>query len=108
LLCDIQEILVSRENQLPFNPSPNPYNPDDAKHIDSRLKRQIKNDQRLSKLKINLLRVQDGYCPICGEIIIFEEERVERDHIVPISEGGKDTFKNTVLIHKICHERKTS
>jgi 5-methylcytosine-specific restriction endonuclease McrA len=23
-------------------------------------------------------------------------------------EGGKDTFKNTVILHKVCHEKKTS
>lgn len=108
LLADIQEILVVRENELHFADSPNPYNPEDAKYIDSRLKRMIKNEQRLSKLKVNLLRKQDGYCPLCGQIIILDQEAVERDHIVPISEGGKDTMKNTALVHKTCHRKKTS
>lgn len=98
---------MKHENELPFNPSPNPYNPEDYKKIDSRLKRQIKNDERLSKLKQNLLRSQDGMCIVCGKVIILEEEQVERDHIIPLSEGGKDTFKNTAIIHKVCHQRKT-
>lgn len=108
LLTDIQEILVVRENVLGFVDSPNPYNPEDSKDIDSRLKRMIKNEQRLSKLKVNLLRKQDGYCPLCGQIIILDQEAVERDHIVPLSEGGKDTTKNTAVVHKTCHSKKTS
>ena len=60
LLCDIQEILVDRENTLPFKESPNPYNPSDYEKVDARLKRQAKQDKRLSLLKINLLRKQDG------------------------------------------------
>jgi RNA-directed DNA polymerase len=100
--------VVVRENELHFIDSPNPYNPEDVKYIDSRLKRMIKNEQRLSKLKVNLLRKQDGYCPLCGQIIILDQEAVERDHIVPISEGGKDTMKNTALVHQTCHRKKTS
>lgn len=109
LICDIQEIKVNRENELKFYPeSPNPYNPEDYDKIDSRLKRQIKNDQRVSKLKLNLLRKQDGLCVICGQIINLDEEPVERDHIIPLSEGGADTTRNTVVIHKVCHQQKTS
>jgi len=108
LICDIQEIKVNQEVELRFNPSPNPYNPEDYEFIDKRLKRQIKNDLRVSKLKQNLLRKQDGLCAICGQIINLDESQVERDHIIPLSEGGKDTMKNTALLHKYCHQRKTS
>lgn len=108
LLCDIQEILVDRENTLPFKESPNPYNPDDYDKVDARLKRQAKQDKRLSLLKINLLRKQDGYCPLCGVIIDLNSEQVERDHIIPLKQGGADSFKNTALVHKTCHDRKTA
>jgi len=59
-------------------------------------------------LKINLLRQQDGICPLCEGVIILNDEDVERDHIVPLAEGGKDTFKNTVILHKMCHDKKTA
>jgi 5-methylcytosine-specific restriction endonuclease McrA len=108
LITDIQEIKVSRENVLKFYPSPNPYNPDDYALMDKAMKRAILKDQRLSKLKRKLLASQNGLCAICGEIINLDEEAVERDHIVPKMEGGKDTFKNMAILHKVCHQKKTS
>jgi len=99
---------VNSENTLPFNESPNPYNPDDYDKVDARLKRQAKQDRRLNLLKINLLRKQDGICPICGVIIDLNSEQVERDHIIPRKLGGADTFKNTALVHKTCHDKKTA
>jgi len=110
---DIQEILVNNINPIVFRKPGeyvNPYNldPNDQKHIDSRLKRQALNDTRLSKLKQNLLRSQKGRCLICNEFINLANEAVERDHIVPLSEGGKDTNKNTMLVHKVCHQQKTN
>lgn len=108
LLVDIQEILVDSENVLPFEINPNPYNPEHYDKVDARLKRQAKKDVRLSKLKVNLMRRQDGICPLCGTILILNEEDVERDHITPRAEGGADTFKNTALVHKTCHLKKTA
>jgi 5-methylcytosine-specific restriction endonuclease McrA len=76
--------------------------------MDKAMKRAILKDQRLSKLKLRLLAKQNGLCVKCGEPINLEEEASERDHIIPKMEGGKDTFKNTVILHKVCHEKKTS
>lgn len=45
-----------------------------------------------------LLRTQKGLCPICDSIIM-EDQRVEVDHIVPISKGGDDTLKNKRIVH---------
>jgi len=53
------------------------------------------------------MRKQDGICIICGQVINLNEEAVERDHIIPTSEGGKDTIKNIAVIHKLCHQSKT-
>lgn len=33
-MTDIQEILVERETEMKFNPSPNPYNPEDESYFD--------------------------------------------------------------------------
>lgn len=108
LLVDIQEIKVARENQMKFEPSPNPYNPADKDIFDKSRKRAIKQENMLSKLKQRLLVKQDGYCVICGDVIELEGEKVERHHIIPKSKGGKDTMKNTMLIHKTCHDKITA
>jgi 5-methylcytosine-specific restriction endonuclease McrA len=108
LIVDIQEILVNRVNHLRFDNSPNPYNPKDYSIMDKAMKRLAKLDTRLSKLKVQLLIQQDGVCPRCGEVINLDVEAVERDHIIPKAEGGEDTKKNTVLLHKTCHQQKTA
>lgn len=107
-LADIQEVLVHNENMLRFKDSPNPYNPDDYDMVNASLRRQARNDQRLNKLKRRLLKLQEGICPLCGSVIILDEEAVERDHIIPRAEGGADTLKNTALVHKTCHTKKTA
>lgn len=72
------------------------------------MKRKIKKETLLSKLKMALLVKQDGVCPLCGQLIDPSMEEAERDHIVPKSMGGEDTRKNTMLLHKTCHKKKTA
>lgn len=108
LLTDIQEIKVNRENHLGFKPSPDPYNPDDYQIMDKAIKRKIKKETLMSKMKAALLVKQDGVCPLCGQIIDLSMENAERDHITPLSMGGLDTSKNTMLLHKTCHQKKTA
>jgi RNA-directed DNA polymerase len=33
---------------------------------------------------------------------------MEVDHILPISRGGKDEYKNLQLLHRHCHDNKTA
>lgn len=54
-----------------------------------------------------LLKGQRGKCNWCNSNIILNEF-VEIDHIIPISQGGKDNYKNLQLLHKQCHIEKTS
>ena len=101
-------MLVDRENVLSFDPSPNPYNPTDYAKVDRAIKRRIKQENLTSKLKMKLLRKQNGICPLCGDYIDLTIEEAERDHIIPLAMGGKDTQKNTMLLHKVCHKKKTA
>ena len=108
LIVDLQEILRKQENTMKFNPSPNPYNPEDYEAFDTVLKRRLIKDARLSKQRQKLLAMQDGICPMCSTIIDLNEESVEVDHIMPKSEGGGDNLKNLAVLHKECHLKKTS
>jgi RNA-directed DNA polymerase len=54
-----------------------------------------------------LLNMQKGNCNWCNSPIILNDV-VEIDHIIPISQGGKDIYKNYQLLHKHCHIEKTS
>ena len=47
-------------------------------------------------------KTQTNICGICGEVILTYAE-ASIDHIVPIADGGKETFENTRLAHIRCN-----
>ena len=53
-----------------------------------------------------LLKKQKGKCNYCG--FYFQDgDLLEVDHIIPTSQGGKDSFINLQLLHRHCHDSKT-
>lgn len=54
-----------------------------------------------------LLKSQKGKCKWCNTHF-HHDEILEVDHIIPISLGGKDEYKNLQLLHRHCHDTKTS
>ncbi|MEH2002799.1 MAG: group II intron maturase-specific domain-containing protein [Nostoc sp.] len=54
-----------------------------------------------------LLKKQKGKCTHC-EMYFREEDVLEIDHITPQSLGGKDDYKNLQILHKHCHDEKTT
>lgn len=54
-----------------------------------------------------LLKSQKGKCTHCG--LHFREDNVmEVDHIIPKSKGGRNDYKNLQLLHRHCHDMKTT
>ncbi|MEQ9671321.1 HNH endonuclease [Coleofasciculus sp. G2-EDA-02] len=47
---------------------------------------------------------QKHKCPICGESL-YNGEELHKHHIVPKSQGGKDTYDNLRWVHYICHQQ---
>lgn len=50
-----------------------------------------------------------GYCELCGERAPFEykgEPYLEFDHIIPVSQGGKDSIENVAALCPNCHVKK--
>jgi RNA-directed DNA polymerase len=54
-----------------------------------------------------LLKSQKGKCTHCG-LYFREEDVLEIDHKTPKSLGGKDEYKNLQILHKHCHDEKTT
>ena len=54
-----------------------------------------------------LLRRQSGKCAFCGHFFHIED-KLEVDHIIPRSRGGKDGYHNWQLLHAHCHHQKTA
>ena len=61
----------------------------------------------MPKTKATLLKRQKGKCTHCG-LSFKEGEKIEIDHIIPKSKGGKNEYKNFQLLHKHCHDIKTA
>ncbi len=51
-----------------------------------------------------LFRRDDYMCMYCGGQ--FAEHQLTRDHVVPISRGGRDTWSNVVVACRVCNTRK--
>ena len=54
-----------------------------------------------------LLKKQKGKCTHCG-LYFREEDVLEIDHITPRILGGKDDYKNLQILHRHCHDVKTT
>jgi RNA-directed DNA polymerase len=62
---------------------------------------------QLPKNKAILLKRQQGRCAFCG-LFFTQEDKLELDHLIPRSQGGRDAYNNWQLLHRHCHDRKTS
>jgi RNA-directed DNA polymerase len=54
-----------------------------------------------------LLQRQHGKCLWCG-LYFRDGDKLELDHIIPRSLGGKDVYANWQVLHRHCHDRKTA
>ncbi len=61
----------------------------------------------MPKRTASLLKKQKGKCNLCG-LYFKDGDVIELDHIIPKSKGGKDEYKNWQLLHRHCHDEKTS
>ena len=57
--------------------------------------------------KAKLLKKQKGKCSHCG-LYFKDGDMMETDHIIPKSQGGKNEMKNLQLLHRHCHDEKTT
>ena len=65
------------------------------------------NHPEANKRVMTLLKKQKGKCSECGHYF-RDGDVMEVDHILPLSKGGKDEYKNLQLLHRHCHDKKTA
>lgn len=53
-----------------------------------------------------LIKKQYGKCNLCG-LYFKNGDTLEKDHIIRIADGGKDTISNLQMVHRHCHDIKT-
>ncbi len=54
-----------------------------------------------------LLKRQKGKCAHCGNYL-KDGDKLEVDHIIPKSMGGRECYENWQLLHRHCHDTKTA
>ncbi|MEH2294107.1 HNH endonuclease [Nostoc sp.] len=54
-----------------------------------------------------LLKKKKGKCTHCG-LYFRESDVLEIDRIIPQSKKGKDEYKNLQILHRHCHDIKTT
>jgi RNA-directed DNA polymerase len=53
-----------------------------------------------------LLKKQYGKCNLCGSYF-KPGDNLEKDHIIRIADGGKESISNLQMVHRHCHDIKT-
>jgi HNH endonuclease len=59
---------------------------------------------RLTRFNHKLFKRDRCVCAYCGGL--FDEEKLEREHVVPLSRGGTDTWMNVVSACRSCNQLK--
>jgi hypothetical protein len=73
-------------------------------YLEKRLTNKIKKDRYISKqLRIDILNKYRHTCVICGSV-----EKLEIDHIIPVSKMGISEFSNLQVLCKSCNIKKSN
>lgn len=54
----------------------------------------------------NLFRRDRYLCAYCGDDFTRTQALLTRDHVVPVSRGGRDVWTNVVTACRVCNEKK--
>jgi len=92
---------IERHVLIPGKTSPDDPNPETQKWLREKRKRDAKNHKEpWQKISKN----QNHICPVCKDSL-YNGEDLHAHHIIPKSQGGKDTYSNLQLVHLMCHQR---
>jgi len=68
---------------------------------------RLGNNPEMPSRVSKLLKKQKGKCAYC-DMFFRENDVMEVDHKIPKSKGGRDSYDNWQLLHRHCHDTKTS
>jgi len=80
----------------------NPFLPEWEPKLEERVRLRMIGSAVLRKRLARLWLSQDGRCPVCEQLIEFNET-FDAHHIHPRHLGGTEKLSNLVLLHQTCH-----
>jgi RNA-directed DNA polymerase len=81
--------------------------PDDPNLKEYWAKRTKAKTKELKPSYQRIAKDQDHVCPVCGETL-YNDEELQKDHVLPRHKGGQDGYANYQLLHLDCHKQKTA
>lgn len=101
-LCNISKIPIIRHIKVTGNYSPD--NPELKIYWEKRIGKQGKNYWAKGSKYEQIAKTQNYRCPICGDFL-FNGERIETHHIIPVAKGGLNDQENLMHLHEMCHKQ---
>ena len=98
-MFDIQATTIVKQNELKFDPQPNPYLEEFWELFDKKLKARNSKSVRIAKQISSLLRKQESNCAHCKTLI-----DVDKDPIRLIKINLNRNILEDCVIHKMCSE----
>ncbi len=102
-LFDTSSTVIIRHIKVKGNASPD--NPNLKEYWENRSKKQGKSYWAKGSRYYLVANQQNWKCLICGESL-FNGEKLETHHIVPVQDGGRDDIHNLSHLHTPCHKQE--
>jgi RNA-directed DNA polymerase len=88
-----------------FAATPTPYDPKWEPYFEERLFQKMRSSLAGQERIRYLWEQQQGRCPVCGQLLLDEEEK-QVHHRTRRSCGGTDALDNLELFHANCHRQR--
>jgi len=94
---------VTKKEHIKVRSDASPYDGDDAYWAQRSAGRYC----MWNATTLNMLKKQNMKCAICGQYFMNPADPPEKDHIIPVTNGGKTTKSNLQAVHQSCHRKKS-
>jgi RNA-directed DNA polymerase len=104
-ICMLEAARVRIVRHVKIRGDANPYDPKWEPYFEERLFQKMRSSLAGQERIRYLWEQQQGRCPVCGQLLLDEEEK-QVHHRTRRSCGGTDALDNLELFHANCHRQR--